>query len=118
MWTYDNARAYMVAELRREADAQDQGRTGEVGAGFEKCDINLPRDGDSRFRALHIALNFWDGWTDARNHEWQYYEPIGKDDWPRLARAIASAIEANEDVTDSVVLQKFGIPKQRHRDGR
>ena len=113
MWTYDNARDYMVAALRREADAQDEGRTGEVGAGFEKCDINLPREGDPRFRALHIALNFWDGWTDARNHEWLYYEPIRRDDWPRLARSIAAEIEANEDVTDCVVLSKFSVPKQR-----
>lgn len=103
----------MIAALRREADAQDQGRIGEVGAGFEKCDIYLPREGDSQFRALHIALNFWDGWTDARNHEWQYYEPIRKDDWPKLARSIALAIEAKEDVTDTVVLHKFGILKQR-----
>jgi hypothetical protein len=33
-------------------------------------------------------LNFWDGWQDARNHDWRFYKGIDASDWSILARII------------------------------
>lgn len=113
MWTYQQARDYLVSALRREADAQEQGHPEMVGAAFDEFDVNLPRDSNPKFDKLHIALNFWDGWADARNHDWQYYEPIREQDWPRLARTIAAQIGADEEVTELMVLDRFDFRKHK-----
>ena len=67
-----------------------------IGEGYEEYDSNLPRDGRPEFKKLFIALNFWDSWQDARNHEWRYYEGISESDWPRLAKILIDDIK--EDV--------------------
>jgi len=53
------------------------------------------------------GFTFWDWWADARNHEWQYYEGITRDDWPRLARHVADAVEAATPITDVVLMRHF-----------
>ena len=113
MWTYEQARGYLVAALRHEAGAQEQGRPEQVGSAFDEFDANLPREGGPEFDKLHIALNFWDGWIDARNHDWQYYKPIRQQDWLRLARSIAAQVEADEQVMEPLVLERFDFRKHR-----
>lgn len=108
MWTYDHARDYAIAALRREADEQEQGRLDEVGAAFDEFDANLPRGAGPEFDKLHVALWFWDEWGYARDHGWETPVPARREHWPRLARAIASKIEADADVTDPAVLSAFG----------
>ena len=108
MWTYDHARTYAVAALRHEADAQEEGREDEVGSAFEDFDNNLPRGAGPEFNKLHTALWFWDEWIYARDHRWRTPVPAREEDWPALARHIASRIEINEDVIDPAVLELFG----------
>ena len=91
---------------------RDAGHPERVGLGFDAFDGNLPRNVGARFDKLFIALNFWDGWIDARNHDWEYYDPIQARDWPVLARSIAERIEADAEVTDTRVLRKFDFRKQ------
>jgi len=79
--------------------------------GFDQFDTNLPRNKEPRFDKLYIALNFWDGWIDSRNHSWQYYEPLLEEDWPRLARSIVLSLETDDDVKDPLVLEKFDLKR-------
>lgn len=113
MWTYEKARDYLVAALRRGAEAQEQEQLNRVGSAFDEFDSNLPRGAGSEFDKLHVALNFWDGWIDARNHDWQHHGPIRQRDWPRLARSTAAQVEAGEEVTEAMVLKKFDLGGNR-----
>jgi len=53
------------------------------------------------------GFTFWDWWADARNHEWHYYKGITREDWPRLARHVADAVEAATPITDPVLVRHF-----------
>lgn len=61
-------------------------------AGYAELDHDLPRSADPQWKKLFIALNFWDGWIDASNHNWQHYEPIEAKDWRFKVSLSASPI--------------------------
>jgi hypothetical protein len=56
---------------------------------------------------IATGFTFWDWWAGARNHEWQYYEGIARDDWPRLARHVADSVEAGVRISDPVLIRHF-----------
>jgi hypothetical protein len=113
MYTYEEAQANLICYLSQAADSHCSGKFSVIGEAFDKFDQRLPRTHDPRFKKLLIALNFWDGWCDARNHEWQYYSGIQKDDWPQLARLVVADLESDREITNEVLLHHFGIqPKQ------
>ena len=111
--TYEQAREALVLKLRRAADAHEDGRIKDVEDGFEAFDAMLPRDATPQFDKLHTGLVFWDSWIDAAEHAWQFYEPIEQDDWPRLARLIADAVEADQDITDPLVIEMFDLRRKK-----
>jgi hypothetical protein len=83
--------------------------------GYDQLDAQLPRNAGPDCDKLHVALEFWDGWIDARNHNWLYYPGVAADDWPRLARGIADDLQQDRDITDERVLERFDF---RRRAGR
>jgi hypothetical protein len=107
MLDYVEAKQLFVDCLTRDATAHETGRFADVGDGFDNLDGQLPRNHNAEFDKLFIALNFWDGWIDARNHDWRYYKGIGQADWPRLARSIASNLSQDREITDPLVLAHF-----------
>ena len=80
--TFNYARFQMAEWLEQNAITSPD----HPGSGYDEMNGALPRGVDVRWDKLFIVLSFWDGWIDANNHEWQYYEPIQENDWPRLAR--------------------------------
>ena len=119
MSSYAVARDYLVAALTRDAAAHEAGRYREIGGGFDRTpdfdaiDAERPRGEGPGARRLRLAIDFWGGWIDARNHGWRYYEPIREADWPALARRVAADLAADRDVTDPVVLAHFGPASRR-----
>jgi hypothetical protein len=111
------ARQIFIHELTRDAEAHEARRYQDIGAGFDQVDAELPRDEGPEFDKLFIALDFWDGWIDARNHDWQYYKGIKERDWPRLARTIIKALEADQEITDPLVLSHFDFRNPRQSRG-
>lgn len=101
--TYEEARDKMAGWLERHADAS----LNRPEEGFDEMDGLVPRVPESRWKKVFIALNFWDGWLDASNHDWQYYEPICELDWPVLARTVAEDLRADREVTSPLVLALF-----------
>ena len=110
---YDEARKAFIAELTRDAEAHEAGRYEEIGAEFDRVDSDLPRGQGPAFDKLLIALDFWDCWIDARNHNWQYYKGINERDWPMLARTIVKALESDEDITNPLVLSHFDFRNRK-----
>lgn len=113
MYSYSEARQLLINNLTHDATAHEAGRFQDIGLDFDELDYNLPRDGGPEFDKLLLALTFWDGWIDARNHEWQYYEGIEEGDWPVLARRIAQALEMGDEITEPKVLARFRPPARQ-----
>jgi hypothetical protein len=113
MFSYTEAKQFLIENLMLDATAHESGRYSDVGRSFDEFDANLPRDDQPEFNKLFIALNFWDGWIDARNHDWQYYSGINQSDWPVLARHIVRAIANDSEITEPAVLRHFNLKKMQ-----
>ena len=106
--SYTASRDALVTELRRDAVAHRAGAYDEVGRRFDAVERHLPQGTDPELGRLHIALTFWDGWVDARNHGWPR-GPVAQDDWPTLAERIADDLAADRDIGDATVLARFDL---------
>lgn len=102
---FDDFRARFALALEAAADAQDAGDLAAIESGYEELDGLLPRNADPRFHMLHVALMFWDGWIDSRNHDWLYYDELSASDWPVLARGVAERLRENLEIVDPRVLR-------------
>jgi hypothetical protein len=105
--SYEEAKERLISGLLQDVAAHEESRYDEIGADFDKVEGDLPQGDGSEFHKLHVALSFWDGWIDARNHGWLYYEPIAKENWPTLARQIVNDIRADLEITNPIVVDKF-----------
>ncbi|HEX6733040.1 MAG TPA: hypothetical protein VF074_23665 [Pyrinomonadaceae bacterium] len=94
---YLEAKQAFIDGLSQDVDAHEAGRYDEVGAGFDHLEAALPREHGSEFYKLFIALDFWDGWIDSRNHDWLYYKGIEQSDWSILA--IKLELLSNNSIT-------------------
>ena len=113
--TYHELRQRFLSSLEAAAQAQESGDLDGIETGYRELDSLLPRTDDPVYHKLEIALEFWDGWIDARNHDWLYYEGISEDDWPELARRIAADLREDRDVNDERVLDRFDPRRRRGR---
>jgi hypothetical protein len=107
--SYSEAKHEMIKGLLQAISAQEAGRLQDIEAPYDTLDAKLPRETEPEFDKLFIALNFWDGWIDARNHDWQYYEEVRVEDWPRLARSIVADLQADREITDEIVRRRFDL---------
>lgn len=98
----------LVAHLRQDADAHDAARFDVIGRRFDDVERRFPRGSAPELARLHIALAFWDGWIDARNHGWPT-GPIEAAAWPGLARAVAADLEAGREIAAPLVLARFDL---------
>jgi hypothetical protein len=114
---YLEAKQAFIDGLSRDVDAHEAGRYEEVGAGFDDLEAALPRGHGPEFDKLFIALNFWDGWIDSRNHNWLYYKGIEQSDWPVLARSIVKSLEADQEISGPMVLRHFDLRAREYSKG-
>jgi hypothetical protein len=113
MKTYKEAKEYLINNLTRDVERHLNRDFDAIGDGFGHFDTMLPRNNDPNYIKLHIALNFWDGWQDARNHDWHYYEGIRTSDWPNLAKIIIQNLKNDEEITNDSILKHFNLrPRQ------
>ncbi|HXV97351.1 MAG TPA: hypothetical protein VEC93_02940 [Anaerolineae bacterium] len=105
--SYTEAKQIMIDALLRSASKHEAGLFVEIDYSYDTLDSELPRNDKPEFDKLFIALNFWDGWIDARNHDWKYYEGIRAEDWPRLARNIVADLDADQEITDELIRSHF-----------
>ncbi|MBI1848657.1 MAG: hypothetical protein HY294_11340 [Candidatus Rokubacteria bacterium] len=103
----------LAKALLADAAAHEAGRYASIADRYDDVYRELLPIQDLAERRLVIALHFWGGWCDASNHDWQYYRGIGKADWPRLARDIASDLRQGRDSTDGLVVAHFAPENMR-----
>lgn len=117
MMSYAAARDALVTQLRKDAAAHEATDDDAIGRRFDSIEHHFPRGEAVELGRLHIALTFWDGWIDARNHGWPA-GPIPQDAWPALARSIADDLEADREIRSAPVLAHFDVvahPKLNER---
>ncbi len=95
--------------LQDAAEAHTAGRYESLAAIHESVEAQSLPIGTVAAENVAIALNFLDGWADASNHEWQYYEGIDVDDWPQLAQVIAGSLRQNREIVAPAVLRHFKL---------
>ena len=106
---YDELRERFASNLETAARAQEAGDLPGIETGFAEVDRMLPGGEGAEYDKLHIARYFWDGWIDARNHDWQYYEGIAEQGWPQLARLLATDLRADREPQETRILQHFDL---------
>ena len=102
--------AILIAEFLEEvAQAHEIGSLEILHNVFNKTEQYLSDQPGNE--SMAIAYNFLDGWVDASNHDWQYYDGIEKEDWPILGRQISIALRQGKPVENEVVLKHFELRK-------
>jgi hypothetical protein len=113
--TYTEARQALIVGLLHAASEQEAGHLAGIEPLFDAIDAELPLGEGAEFDKLVIALHFWDGWIDARNHDWHYYKGISGGNWPRLARSIVADLEADQEISNKTVLKQFDFKNRTKR---
>jgi hypothetical protein len=113
MLTHAAARDALVENLRRDATMHEAERHDEIGRRFDSLEHAFPRTDSPQTAALRVAMTFWDGWIDARNHGWQLGGTIPTADWPTLARTVADDLAAERPITDERVRARFDVAAGR-----
>ena len=106
---YDQARILVADALEAGANAHERSDFAELDRLFDSVNIPETRGDAPEFDKIGVALNFFDGWVDASNHNWLYYEEFSEDDWPRYARIAATALRTNREIPTPAVIHRFGV---------
>src|SRR5262245_8943532 len=93
----------VATALRRDADAHDAGAIDQVGESYDDVLAEGLPLWNEEGGTIGMAFRFWDAWAAARNRGWPDSEGIAREDWPRLARDIAVALETRSAVTEPVL---------------
>jgi hypothetical protein len=109
MVTYRSSRDSLVGELLKDAAAHEAGRFDAIGRRFDSIERDLPRGTSPALARLRVALAFWDGWIEARNHGWLNGGDIPKAEWPMLARRMASELASDLAISDARVSARFDV---------
>jgi hypothetical protein len=108
----------LINELVRSSDAQEAGQIWQIDGSYDQLEGEiLTGNPDPEFDKLKIALEFWAGWLDARNHDWRYYEGIHASDWPKLAKLIADDLRADRETVDERITRHFDYRCREERPG-
>ena len=102
-----------VAGLLRCADAHEAGDFRAIEREFDAFEASLAQDASAIVDDVLLAFGFWDAWADSSNHDWQYHEPIRRDDWPHLAREVAESLRSGAPIVNPVLAQFANPPVQR-----
>jgi hypothetical protein len=104
----DHYALVLLAEaLEQDALGHEAGHFAEIATQYDLVYGRLLPVHDPFPRDISIAMAFWDSWADASRHDWQYYDGINRDDWPRLARQIAAALRDGTPITERRILEHF-----------
>lgn len=105
---YAETKQRLIDELLHSEDAHDAGQIWSIDGSYDQLEEDVLVDNPgSEFDKLKIALEFWAGWIDARNHDWKYYEGIKASDCPQLARLIVQDLKADRETVDERIRRHF-----------
>lgn len=104
----------LAMALEADAVAQECGRIDGIGMRYDEIELQVLPINDIPDQVYGMVFSFWDCWLDAKNHDWQYHEPISESDWPRLARVIARSVREFSIPLDPLIRTHF-LPDDPHQ---
>ena len=110
-----NKEASEIFSNALESDANDHDAVLYENIGMKWDEIYsllLPIEDDINNPIYDISFRFWDEWCDASTHEWQYHEPIKKEQWPNLARELAQCLKTGAIPSNKIIIENF-TPKPK-----
>ena len=105
---YHGTRRALARRLLHNAEAHEAGSWNYLDQEFETIDRAVPREGHPEIESLLVALGFWKAWIAASRQGWAGPGPLGRADWPRVARRIVAALESDLEIDDPAILDEFG----------
>ncbi|MGK0297996.1 MAG: hypothetical protein ACI9XC_001614 [Gammaproteobacteria bacterium] len=114
MSKYEEARNLAILSIEKALIAHGNDDVFSIEDDLEEFDLLIPRDEIVANSLLFLTLEFWSGWSDSAIHGWYFYEPLEKDDWPRLAQILLNDLKTNTEVTNQEIVSQFSVfPKTK-----
>ena len=107
MVVYEESRKLAIEGIESALIAHEKQDFFSIGDELELLEIQIDKQEIPEGSLLLIAHEFLTGWSDSAAHDWYHWEPMKKDDWPRLAYVILKDLRANREVTDPELLSEF-----------
>ena len=102
----------LARALENDAYAQERGELEDIGMQYDEVLGQILPIDENPEQVTNMAFCFWDDWLDAKNHDWQFHEPMQESDWPRVARIIANSVRESSIPLDPVIRKLF-VPIDR-----
>ena len=110
MDAYERARKVAVQGIENAIIAHNNEEYSVVEKGLEEYEMAIPRNEIEPNTLLFLTLEFWSCWADSANHGyWEFYPPIGKNDFPRLAAILLNNLTTNTEVTNEEIKSNFSV---------
>jgi len=113
MSQYEEARNLAIKYLEKAMIAHENDDFLSIEDGLEEYELLIPRDDLEANSLLYLTLEFWSGWSDSAIHTWKFYDPLVKEDWPRLARILLGDLKENREVTNQEIISNFSVTQKR-----
>jgi len=107
MSEYEAARKLAIESIEKSLIAHESEEFFSIGDDLDEYELLLDKQELQQDSLLLITYEFLTGWSDSAAHDWYHWEPLKKDDWPRLAKIILNDLQANREVIDSEILSEF-----------
>jgi hypothetical protein len=109
MSAYEESRKLAIVAIERALVAHEKQDFFSIGDELDELEIQLNEQDLTQGSLLLIAHEFLTGWSDSAAHDWYHWEPMKKDDWPRLAEVILQDLHANREITNPELLSEFRV---------
>lgn len=107
--TYEESRKLAIKAIEGALVSHEKQDFFSIDDKLDELEIQLSKQELDEGSLLLIAYEFLTGWSDSAVHDWHHWEPMTKDDWPRLASVILNDLRANREVTNQELLSEFRV---------
>ena len=109
MEAYEESRKFSIEAIENALVSHEKQDFFSIGDELDELEIQLYKQELAEGSLLLIAHEFLTGWSDSAAHDWYHWEPMKKDDWPRLANVLLNDLRANREVTNTELLSEFRV---------
>jgi hypothetical protein len=110
MSKYEEAKSIAIKGLEKALISHENANWLELENNLDLYENAIPREEVSPNSLLYLTLEFWSAWADSANHDhWDFYPPMGKNDYPRLAKILLNNLQSNAEVTNEEIVKNFSV---------
>jgi hypothetical protein len=110
MSKYEETKSIAIKGLEKALISHENANWLELENNLDVYENAMPREEVSPNSLLYLTLEFWSAWADSANHDhWDFYPPMGKNDYPRLAKILLNNLQSNAEVTNEEIVKNFSV---------